>query len=746
MRLFPKAAFVACLACLAAFPARAGVPPAGFAETTVVDHVFELTGFDWAPNGDLWIIAKGGTIRVLRAGASTPIVVRRLTVDTQAERGLVGVAVDPGFATNGYIYFFYTPPAPTIHSRVSRFTSVGDALQNETILWEGPTHTTYFHVAGHLLIGPDGMLYISTGDNFVTDNAQSLSVPYGKILRIAKDGSIPADNPFAATPGAAPEIWAYGFRNPWRFGFQPGTGNLFVGDVGFSTWEEIDLIVKGGNYGWPIVEGPEPPGVPGITYPIHWWNHNGAGSAVIGGEIMVPGNFPAQYVGDYFYCDYVLDKVYRMKLDAANLPVLVEPFVEMAAPPVMLRVGPDGALYYASFNFQTIYRVAWVGGTNSQPSALATVAPASGLAPLPAQFDAAASTDPDGDPLSFSWIFGDGGTSSLPAPMHNYAMPGAYQPRVTVSDGTLSASATLRVVSGNRPPVASILSPPDGATFNAGDTIPIEGVAQDPEEGALGAASLTWTVVFHHNTHTHPFLGPLSGVSSGSFLADDAGETAHDIWYEIRLTATDSGAPVGPPAWLADMHSVNIYPNLATFTLATEPRPDLTLVLNGTPFAAPRSEIGVVGHLWSIEAPSPQHPGDGHTYVFMEWSDGGDQKHAMRTPPSDQTITASFGCDMQQIVSGLQMANAPGGQIALTWNAVTDTCLAPGPARYRIYESLSARPAALPGSFPTDPAFTLVAMSQTTSATLTPGPGVRYYLVTAVGSDLADGPIGRYGH
>jgi PKD repeat protein len=411
----------------------------------------------------------------------------------------------------------------------------------------------------------------------------------------------------------------------------------------------------------------------------------------------------------------------------------------------MLRVGPDGALYYSSINFQTIYRVAWVGGATSQPVASATATPASGPAPLTVQFDATSSWDPDSDPLSFSWVFGDGGTSSLPAPTRSYP-PGAYEPRVTVSDGSLSSTATLRVVSGNRPPVASILWPPDGATFDAGDVIPIEGVALDPEEGALGPVSLAWTVVFHHNTHTHPYLGPLSGIASASFLADETGETAYDVWYEIRLTATDAGAPVGASAWLSDVDSVNIFPNLATFTLATAPRPDLTLVLNGTPFAAPRSVLGVVRHLWSIEAPSPQQPGDGHTYVFMGWSDGGGQKHAIRTPPVDEAITANFGCDMQQTVSGLELASAPGGQITLTWDGVTDTCLAPGPIRYRIFEATSARPATLPGSFPLDPAFTLVAISEATSATLTPGPGIRYYLVTAVGSDLLDGPIGRYGH
>jgi len=723
----------------------AGVPPPGFAETILVDHIYQLTGFDWAPNGDLWIITKVGQVRLLRAGGSVPIIVRRLTVDDQAERGLVGIAVDPDFSTNSFVYLFYTTPAPTIRSRVSRFTSAGDQLLEETIIWQGPPHTTYFHVSGHLLFGPDGMLYISTGDNGVPDFAQDLSVPYGKILRVARDGSIPPDNPFIGTPGAAPEVWAYGFRNPWRFSFQPGTGNMFIGDVGYQTWEELDLGLKGGNFGWPLVEGPHPPGVPGVIYPIYWYNHNGSGAALIGGEHMVAGNFPAQYEGDYFFCDYVLDKVYRMKLDDANQPLFTEVFVSQTAPPIMVRVGPDGALYYGSINFQTIYRVAWVGGSGSQPVAVATATPPSGVAPLASQLDATASWDPDGDPLTFSWSLGDGTTSTLAAPLHSYA-PGAWSPRVTVSDGSLSSSATLRVVSGNRAPAAAIVSPVDGATFNAGDTIHLHGDAFDPDEGALGAASLAWTVIFHHNTHTHPFLGPISGIATGSFMTDELGEPAHDIWYEIRLTATDSGAPVGGTAWLADTRSVNIYPNLGTFSMATAPRPDLTLKLDGAPFTAPRTQVGVVGHLWTLEAPSPQNPGDGHAYTFLGWSDGGGRQHAIRTPETDTAWTATFGCDVRQTVSGLQLANAPGGQITLAWDPVTDICLTAQPARYRIYEASTARPVSPPGSFPLDPAFSVTATATGNAATLTPGPGLRYYLVTAVGSDGQAGPIGRYGN
>ncbi|HZI94493.1 MAG TPA: PQQ-dependent sugar dehydrogenase [Patescibacteria group bacterium] len=725
---------------------HAGTTPPGFQETSFQSGLFNLDGFDWAPNGDLWIIQKHGVIQVLRSGASQRITVKTINVDPNGERGLVGLAVDPAFNTNGFVYFYYTVPGATSHNRVSRFTAVGDTLQNETVLLEGPPLGSVEHNSGNLRFGLDGLLYISMGDNRVPTMAQERNSLLGKILRIATDGSIPPGNPFVGDPNARPEVWAYGFRNPFRFSVDPVTGTLFIGDVGENTWEELDLGIAGANYGHPLVEGPSPPGVAGTTYPIFYYNHNGAGAAIIAGDNMVAGNFPAQYVGNYFYADFARGIIYRLVLDADNRPVSNEEFITGVPFPVHMRVGPDGALYYASINFETIFRTGFVGGSNRQPVAVATATPSNGLAPLGVQFDGTGSSDPDGDPLTYLWDFGDGGTSTAPSPFHTYVAQGVYTATLTVNDTHVNASITTRIVAGNRAPTGAITSPINGSNFNAGDTINFSGNGSDPEDGVLGPGAFTWTVVFHHNTHVHPYLGPISGISSGSFLTEDVGETSTDVYYEIRMAVTDSGAPVGSMATLSDTRSVNIYPNLSTFTLATSPRTDLGLTLDGKPITAPLSVLGAVGLKRTIEALSPQTPGDGHTYNFASWSDGGARLHTIATPPANTTYTASFSCNLITQVQNLALMPGAGGTITLSWTPPADPCLSTGPVVYRVYASSTAVPSPPPGQFPMNPSFALVATTSASTASFTPAAGTQFYLVVGIGSDGNEGPVGAYGH
>ncbi len=147
-------------------------------------------------------------------------------------------------------------------------------------------------------------------------NAQDLSNPHGKILRINKDGSVPADNPFVGQPGKLDAIWAYGFRNPWRFQFDSATGDLYGGDVGNFSWEEINHIVKGANYGWPIHEGMCASACTGYTDPIHAYPHAGDSSAVTGGPVYRAGMFPPEYAGDLFFADYAKGFIKHADLDA----------------------------------------------------------------------------------------------------------------------------------------------------------------------------------------------------------------------------------------------------------------------------------------------------------------------------------------------------------------------------------------------------------------------------------------------
>ena len=414
--------------------------------------------------------------------------------------------------------------------------------------------------------------------------------------------------------------------------------------------------------------------------------------------------------------------------------------------PVHIRVGPDGALYYASFNQGTIYRVAHVGGSNQVPVAAATVSPSDGLSPLSVQLEGSGSFDPDGGLLSFSWFFGDEspGSGSI-SPQHTYAVNGIYFPRLSVSDGLATTTTSVRVVAGNRAPTAAIHSPVDRSNYNAGDIISFSGTASDPEDGVLPPPALAWSVFFHHNTHTHPWLGPTPAITAGTFQTADSGEPDTDVWYEIRLTATDTGAPLGAAGALSGVRSVRVYPNIGSFTLATSPRDDLALGLDGRSITPPREESGVVGIKREIEAMTPQSPGDGHSYSFSSWSDGGARLHTITTPALSTTFTARFTCDLLDEATDLDITPEPGGTITLAWAPPRDPCLASGPTVYHVYASSMARPLSPPGRFPFDPSFALVASTATNSTTIVPADGPQFYLVTGFGSDGNEGPVGAYG-
>jgi len=213
---------------------------------------------DFAPDGRLFVCLQGGTLRVIKNSALLATPFLTVTVDASGERGLLGVTFDPNFATNKFVYVYYTVATSPRHNRVSRFTANGDvALANsEVVILElDNLSAATNHNGGALHFGPDGKLYIAVGENANGSNSQTLANLLGKVLRINADGTIPADNPFFNTAGARKEIWALGLRNPFTFAFQPGTGRLFINDVGQSTWEEINDGIAGSNYGWQIFAG-----------------------------------------------------------------------------------------------------------------------------------------------------------------------------------------------------------------------------------------------------------------------------------------------------------------------------------------------------------------------------------------------------------------------------------------------------------------------------------------------------------
>ena len=340
----------------------ATVPP-GFTDSLVAAGLTDPTAMALAPDGRIFVCEQRGTLRVIKNGVllSTPFLT--VTVDSRGERGLLGVAFDPNFVSNQLVYVYYTVPSPA-HNRVSRFTANGDVALagSEVILTELPNLSTATnHNSGAIHFGPDGNLYIAVGDNANSNNAQSFSTRLGKMLRITSTGAIPTDNPFFnQTTGDNRSIWALGLRNPFTFAFQPGTGRMFINDVGQSTWEEINDGIAGSNYGWPICEGFCNPPNPSFRDPIFVYQNTGVDCAITGGAFYNPQvvQFPSDFVGDYFFADFCGGWITR--IDPVNGGGAQ--FATGIASPVDLKVSEDGFLYYLARSAGSVNRIGFTGG------------------------------------------------------------------------------------------------------------------------------------------------------------------------------------------------------------------------------------------------------------------------------------------------------------------------------------------------------------------------------------------------
>ena len=350
---------------LSVSPAYAANLPTNFSETLFASTLSSPTAMEFAPDGRLFVTQQGGALRVIENGTLLSNAFVTLSVNSSGERGLLGVTFDPNFATNHFVYVYYTVPTTPIHNRVSRFTANGNVAVSGSevpILDLDNLSSATNHNGGAIHFGPDGKLYIGVGENANGANAQTLSNRLGKMLRINKDGTIPSDNPFFGTAtGLNRSIWALGLRNPFTFGFQPGTGRMFIDDVGQSTWEEIDDGIAGSNYGWPTTEGETTN--PSFVSPLFVYPHgagNQSGCAIVGGTFYNPpvNQFPASYVGDYFFGDLCnawiqhYDPVTDTAAAFAN---------STTSNLVDMKVGSDGRLYYLArgggSNTGVVYRV-----------------------------------------------------------------------------------------------------------------------------------------------------------------------------------------------------------------------------------------------------------------------------------------------------------------------------------------------------------------------------------------------------
>ncbi len=328
--------------------------PQGFTRTTWVSGLGGLgTAMAFAPDGRLFICVQGGPLRVVKNGALLATPFHTVATTSSGERGLLGVAFHPQFATNGWVYVYYTTTSGGVHNRISRLTANGDvSTGTETVLVDLPgLSSATNHNGGALHFGPDRKLYVAVGDNANGAQSPSLATPFGKMLRFNDDGSIPSDNPwYGSTTGLSRSAWARGLRNPFSFAFDPSTGTMFINDVGQNAWEEVNRGRAGADYGWPATEGSQGTGgSTGYDAPVFAYGHSAnstliTGFAIVGGTFYRPATplFPAAWSGHYFFGDYVSDWIHR--LDPANGNA-VYAFARVGGAITDLQVGPDGALY-----------------------------------------------------------------------------------------------------------------------------------------------------------------------------------------------------------------------------------------------------------------------------------------------------------------------------------------------------------------------------------------------------------------
>jgi glucose/arabinose dehydrogenase len=615
-------------------------------------------------------------------------------------------------------------------SKIVRFSAPAKVTANQAavagsrhdVLWEW-CEPNRSHSVGDLQFGPDDALYASHGEaawgdyvNYgqgaqgrphnscgepntaagvlptlpgaqagmlVAQDVRTMTDPVGlagTLIRIdPASGAGVAGNPMIGSPDVnARRIVAYGFRNPFRFTFRPGTTDAYVADVGWKSWEEINRIPtpvdsRADNFGWPCYEGtPRMQGFVdttvticqnlvadtnagspnGVVAPLSSYAHtaevaaadvcpdderpivNGkqrADASITGLAFYAGTAYPSQYHGALFFADYSRNCLYALPAGAGGVPTANPIEVMPVNGPVDLEAGPGGDLFYVEIfdpdtNEGRVHRI-----QTGTPTARISATPIAGPVPLTVNFSAAGSADPDGDQLAYAWdLDGDGQFDDASGPtssrQYGNAAPDGIDVKVRVRDipdGNEDV-ATIRVFPGNTPPQVSITGPATTLRWKVGDQIAYSGTGTDPD-----GVTLHWDFLLHHcpgaaSCHTHFMQG--SSTATGTIPGPD-----HEArsYIEARLTATDQHG-------LSTTVSRNILPREVSLVLRSDPT-GVALNLNGTSKPAPLSAIVIAGSTNSVAAPAAAPSGA----PFTSWSDGGARTHLV-SPATNTTLTATY--------------------------------------------------------------------------------------------------------
>ncbi|MEV7344573.1 PQQ-dependent sugar dehydrogenase [Streptomyces sp. NPDC093544] len=620
------------------------------------------------PDRSVLHTSRDGELRLTDSAGNTKLA-GKIDVYSHDEEGLQGVGLDPGFAENRFIYLYYAPPLNTPAgdapetgtaadfapfdgvNRLSRFVLNADGTLNNAsetkVLDVQASRGICCHVGGDIDFDAAGNLYLSTGDDSNPFQSQGFS-PLderadrnpafdaqrsagntndlrGKILRVKvnADGSysIPDGNLFApGTDKTRPEIYAMGFRNPFRFSVDKATGILYVGEYGPDAGAadpargpagqvEFARVTAPGNFGWPYCTGDNDAYVdydfatstsgaafdcaaPKNTSPNNtgltdlppaqaaWIPYDGASvpefgdgsESPMGGPVYhydasldSPVKFPEAYDGDFFAGEFGRRWIKRIESDTSGTVQSINDIPWTGTQVMDMAFGPDGALYVLD------YGTAWFGGDEHSglyrienatdghsPVAQATADRTSGQAKLKVNFSSAGSTDADGDALTYSWDFGDGGTSTAANPTYKYKKNGTYTATLTAKDpGGRTGSSSVQIVVGNTAPTVTLQLPQDGQLFSFGDTVPFKVKVTDPEDGrAIDCAKVKVNFILGHDSHGHVLTSANGCTGTIVTGAGDGHDDDANIFGVFDAEYTDGGGGGQAPLTSHDQHVV----------------------------------------------------------------------------------------------------------------------------------------------------------------------------------------------